>query len=68
MGQLYSILKKFAFFKMRETEVPRRLPLEMECEIFKFLTQPIQTKFIWRMGRGIYGMFRHQLLTKVYFL
>jgi hypothetical protein len=43
----------------------RRLPLEMECEIFKCLKHPIQCKFIWAMGRGIYGVFGHQLLTKV---
>jgi hypothetical protein len=52
---------------MQQRKVRRRLPLEMESEIFKFLKVPIQTKFIWGMGRGIYGMFGHQLLIKVYF-
>jgi hypothetical protein len=41
------------------------LPLELNCEIFEFLKMPRQKKFIWRLGRGIYGMFRHKLLTKV---
>jgi hypothetical protein len=62
MGLLYSILKKFT-----QRKVLRRLPLEMECEIFKCLKFEIQQKFIWGMGRGIYGMFGYQLLSKVYF-
>jgi hypothetical protein len=41
------------------------LPLELNCEIFKCLPEPIQTKFIWAMGRGIYAAFRHKLLVKV---
>jgi hypothetical protein len=41
------------------------LPLELNCEIFKCLKVPIQTKFIWGLGRGIYGAFRHKLLVKV---
>jgi hypothetical protein len=41
------------------------LPLELNCEIFKCLEVPIQTKFIWAMGRDIYSMFRHKLLVKV---
>jgi hypothetical protein len=45
----------------------RRLPLEMECEIFKCLKQPIQCKFIWGMSRGIYAIFGHKLLTQVCF-
>jgi hypothetical protein len=47
--------------------VRRRLPLEMECEIFKFLQVTIQHKFIWRMGRGIYGMFGQKILNKVFY-
>jgi hypothetical protein len=43
------------------------LPLELNCEIFKCLPDPIQKKFIWAMGRGIYGIFRHKLLVKVNF-
>jgi hypothetical protein len=42
------------------------LPLELNCEIYKCLPEPIQTKFIWGLGRGIYGAFRHKLLVKVY--
>jgi hypothetical protein len=45
----------------------RPLPLELNCEIFKCLTVPIQTNFIWAMGWGIYGAFRHKLLVKVNF-
>jgi hypothetical protein len=68
MGQLYSILKKFALFKMRQTKGRhRRLPLEMECQVFECLKLEIQQKLIWGMGRGIYGMFGHQLLIKVCF-
>jgi hypothetical protein len=37
----------------------------MECEVFKNFKLEIQQKFIWGMGRGIYGIFRHKLLTKV---
>jgi hypothetical protein len=54
------IVNRFAIF-----EVHRRLPLEMECEVFKCLKLEIQKKFIWGMGRGIYGIFRNKLLTKV---
>jgi hypothetical protein len=43
----------------------RRLPLELECEMFKCLELETQLKFIWGMGRGIYGMFGHKLLIKV---
>jgi hypothetical protein len=54
-----AVKKKFAFFNVQQKKTlhHRRLPLEMECEIFKFLTLKIQTKFIWAMGRGIYGVF-----------
>jgi hypothetical protein len=43
----------------------RPLPLELNCEIYKCLPVPIQTKFIWGLGRDIYGIFRHKLLVKV---
>jgi hypothetical protein len=56
----HSIVKKMIVVKVR------RLPLEMECEIFKFLKVPIQQKFIWGLGRRIYGMFGHKLLVKVW--
>jgi hypothetical protein len=45
----------------------RRLPLEMENEIFKFLKWPIQLKLIASMGRGIYGLFQQRLMVKVCF-
>jgi hypothetical protein len=46
----------------------RRLPLEMECEVFKCLTLPTQLKFITGLGKGIYGMFGPKIraLKKVY--
>jgi hypothetical protein len=44
----------------------RPLPLEMNCEIFKFLKWPNQRKLIVGMGRGIYGMFHQGLLGKVF--
>jgi hypothetical protein len=44
----------------------RPLPLELNCEIFKFLKWPNQRKLIVGMGRGIYEIFRLQLLRKVF--
>jgi hypothetical protein len=41
------------------------LPLELNCQIFVCLKVPIQKKFIGGLGRGIYGMFRQKVLTKV---
>jgi hypothetical protein len=41
------------------------LPLELNCEIFKCLKLPNQRKFIWGLGRDIYGIFRQKLLKKV---
>jgi hypothetical protein len=52
--------------KQHKKTAHHRLPLEMECEIFKFLKLEIQHKFIWGMGRGIYGIFGHKLLIKVW--
>jgi hypothetical protein len=43
----------------------RLLPLEMNCEIFQCLKVPIQTKFIWGLGKGIYAMCGQKLLIKV---
>jgi hypothetical protein len=67
-GNNSAVKKKFAFFNVQQKKTNlhhRRLPLEMECEIFKFLKEEIQTKLIWEMGNGIYGMFRLKVLTKV---
>jgi hypothetical protein len=61
----HSIVKN-TIFKMQPKKTYRRLPLEMECEIFKCLKFEIQSKFISGMGQGIYGMFRHKLLIKVW--
>jgi hypothetical protein len=41
------------------------LPLELNCQIFECLKFGIQRKFICGLGRGIYGMFRQKVLTKV---
>ena len=62
-----SIVEKFAIVQVQQKKSRRRLPLEMECEIYKCLKLEIQKKIIWGMGRGIYGIFGHKLLTKVYF-
>jgi hypothetical protein len=43
--------------KLKTKKAHRRLPLEMNCEIFKCLKLPIQRKFMSGMGKGIYGMF-----------
>jgi CRISPR/Cas system CMR subunit Cmr6 (Cas7 group RAMP superfamily) len=60
------VVKKWNFAKiLQRKRAHRRLPLEMECEIFKFLKLKIQQKLIYGMGRGIYGMFSQRVLTKV---
>jgi hypothetical protein len=41
------------------------LPLELNCQIFEYLKFGIQRKFIGGLGRGIYGIFRQKVLTKV---
>jgi hypothetical protein len=58
------IANKIALLELGD-QFHRRLPLELECEIFKCLKEEIQTKFIWGMGRGIYAIFQLKLLTKV---
>jgi hypothetical protein len=51
----------------KENELSDRLPLplELNCQIFECLKFGIQRKFIGGLGRGIYGMFRQKVLTKV---
>jgi hypothetical protein len=44
------------------------LPLELNSEVFKCLKLPVQRKFIWGLGRDIYGMFRQKLLKMVFFM
>jgi hypothetical protein len=39
--------------------------LELNCQIFECLKFGIQRKFIGGLGRGIYGIFRQKVLTKV---
>jgi hypothetical protein len=41
------------------------LPLELNCQIFECLKVTIQKKFICGMGKGIYGIYREKVLTKV---
>jgi hypothetical protein len=70
MGQQNQKLQKFVDANytikiLQKKSGRRRLPLEMECEIFKCLAFPLQCKFIWGMGRGIYGIFGPKLLIKV---
>jgi hypothetical protein len=56
-----------------ETEIPQNslarqrlpLPLELNCQIFECLKVPIQKKFICGLGKGIYGIYRQKVLTKV---
>jgi hypothetical protein len=43
----------------------RRLPLELNCQIFECLKFRIQRNFIGGLGREIYGIFRHKVLKKV---
>jgi hypothetical protein len=62
-----SIVKKFvAFRKLKHKKTRhRRLPLEMECEIFKFLKLELQQRLICGMGQGIYGIYGQRVLIKV---
>jgi hypothetical protein len=48
-----------------DLSIRRPLPLELNCEIFKCLKLPVQPKFIWGLGRDIYGIFGQKLLKKV---
>jgi hypothetical protein len=41
------------------------LPLELNGQIFECLKFESQRKFIGGLGRGIYGIFRQKVLTKV---
>jgi hypothetical protein len=59
------ITKKMTLITLEEKHLRRRLPLEMECEIFKFLKLKIQRKFICGLGWAFYAMFRRKLLIKV---
>jgi hypothetical protein len=43
----------------------RKLPAELDREIFLFLKPAAQRKFIWGLNWNFYAMFRHRLLTKV---
>jgi hypothetical protein len=43
----------------------RKLPAELDREIFLFLKPEAQRKFIWGLNWDFYAMFRYRLLTKV---
>jgi hypothetical protein len=43
----------------------RKLPAELDREIFLFLNPASQRKFIWGLNWDFYAMFRYKLLTKV---
>jgi hypothetical protein len=43
----------------------RKLPAELDREIFLFLKPAAQRKFIWGLNWDFYAMFRYRLLTKV---
>jgi hypothetical protein len=44
----------------------RKLPAEMNREIFLCFNPATQRKFIYGLGWDFYAMFRHRLLTKVF--
>jgi hypothetical protein len=68
VNEIHSMTEKMAIpVEVQQKQPHRRLPRELECEIFKCLKLSIQQKFIWGFGRGIYEMFGHKLLTKVIF-
>jgi hypothetical protein len=43
----------------------RKLPAELDREIFLFLMPATRRKFIWGLNWDFYAMFRYRLLTKV---
>jgi hypothetical protein len=43
----------------------RKLPAELNREIYLCFNPATQRKFIWALGWGFYSMFRQKLLTKV---
>jgi hypothetical protein len=79
LGNVIAILKKeqkdaTTNSSKGEPEIPQNsldhhrrvpLPLELNCQIFECLKFGIQRKFIGGLGRGIYALFRHKVLTKV---
>jgi hypothetical protein len=44
----------------------RKMPAELNCQIFYCLNLPTRRKFIWGLGWNFYAMFRQILLTKVF--
>jgi hypothetical protein len=46
----------------------RKLPAELNREIFLCFNPTTQRKFICGLGWDFYAMFRHRLLTKVFFV
>jgi hypothetical protein len=44
----------------------RKLPAELNQQIFLCFNPATQHKFIWGLGWNFYAMFRQKLLTKVF--
>jgi hypothetical protein len=44
----------------------RKLPAELDRQIFLCFNPATQLKFIWGLGWDFYDMFRHRLLIKVF--
>jgi hypothetical protein len=49
----------------RDLHRPRKLPAEMNREIFLCFNPATQRKFIWGLGWDFYDMFRQKVLIKV---
>jgi hypothetical protein len=66
-NELRELKMKMAALEVQNSRNGRRfpLPLELNCQIFECLKFGIQRKFIGGLGRGIYGIFRLKILTKV---
>jgi hypothetical protein len=44
----------------------RKLPTELNHQIYLCFSPATQRKFIWGLGWDFYAMFRYKLLTKVF--
>jgi hypothetical protein len=44
----------------------RKLPAELNREVFLCFNMATQRKFVWQLGWHFYAMFRHRLLKKVF--
>jgi hypothetical protein len=55
----------YSYMGLMDLPRHRKLPAELDREIFLFLNQAAQRKFIWGLNWDFYAMFRYRLLTKV---